>query len=339
MDTTHKQKLPLFFLIYISAFWGFYYQGNNSLNEFGTANFEWLYLTDGLLALPILCFICLKDKKEAALKAALMCCLVILIGSYIIPQESKIIWPYFEAGRYLILMAFLSFELATITTVYLAIKSALKQGANPELAISQPIKRMWGDTLVARLLTFEARMWVYALFSSGITISHFHGEKQFSYHKKDGAQSTLKGFIILIALELPFVHVLLHFIWTPFAACIVTALTAFGLIFFIAEYKAVSRRPISLTRDSLVIRYGIYEPRKIPLSNICSIAKCYCFIPRSRFVKRYNYSGTPNIVIQLVQPQGDVKRIYLGVDSPELFMKTVNESKQLYNQALQPKNC
>ena len=52
-----KSKIPFVFLISISLFWGIYYQGKHPLNDFGNANFEWLYLLDALIVLPVLCLI------------------------------------------------------------------------------------------------------------------------------------------------------------------------------------------------------------------------------------------------------------------------------------------
>ncbi len=117
MNTSLKQKIPLIFLVCVSIFWGFYYASNSSLNDFGAANYEWLFLIDGLLVLPLLCFLCIKDKKQAVIKALVMGCLVVLIGSYIIPEPSKFIWHYLESGRYVVLLAFLLFEVVAISTL------------------------------------------------------------------------------------------------------------------------------------------------------------------------------------------------------------------------------
>ncbi|VAW45595.1 hypothetical protein MNBD_GAMMA02-1353 [hydrothermal vent metagenome] len=327
MNKAVKQKTPLLFLVGISIFWGYYYQSNSRLNDFGAANYEWLFLLDGLLVLPILCFLCIKDKKQAAIKAVVMSCLVVLIGSYIIPEQNKFIWYYLESGRYVVLALFLLFEITAIVTVFLAIKAALNQGADADLAISQPIKRFLGDGAVAQILMFEARTWTYALFSKGITHQQFSGDEHFSYHQKDGAESNLFGFVILILIEIPLMHLLLHFTWSPMAATIATLLTFVSLVFFFAEYRALSRRPISISQDNLIIRYGLYAPLIIPLGNIASIENNQAYVPRSKQVKRYNYAGTANVVITLIQPEGSVQSIYLGVDSPVTLIEAVRQLK------------
>ncbi|WP_462173000.1 hypothetical protein [Pseudoalteromonas xiamenensis] len=97
---------------------------------------------------------------------------------------------------------------------------------------------------------------------------YYNGEQHFTYHQKGGAKSNLLGFILLIAFEMPIMHLVLHFIWSPLAANIVTLLTIFSLVFFITEYRAFSKRPISLFCNKLFIRYGLYQPLVIPLDNV-----------------------------------------------------------------------
>ncbi|NVJ66505.1 MAG: hypothetical protein HWE16_08440 [Gammaproteobacteria bacterium] len=324
MNKSLKNKIPLVFLLFISIWWGYYYQANSALNDFGQANFEWLYLLDGLLVLPILCLLCIKSKKEAFLKAVIYSCLVILIGSYIIPETSKFIWHYLEQGRYLILGLFLLFEITALLTVYLAIRVALNSNQDPDQAIAKPIKNFFGETAIANLLIFEARMWTYAFFAKKIRQESFIGTQHFSYHLKDGAQSNAIGFIILIAAEMPIMHLILHFLWSPLAANIITLLTLFSLAFFTAEYRAMSKRPISIDKNRLYIRFGIYNSKEINLENIESITKSSSLIKRNKSIKRYNFAGNPNIRIQLKQSYNNIDKIYLGLDKPEEFIGVLN---------------
>ena len=61
----------------------------------------------------------------------------------------------------------------------------------------------------------------------------------------------------------------------------------------------------------------------IEFSNIQSVSKNDVFIKRAKSIKRYNYSGIPNIKIELVNPIGKVKTVFLGVDQPPIFIHTV----------------
>lgn len=319
MPTLAKKNIPFLFLVIICAFWAFFYQSSNALNEYGAEKPEWLLFIDGLIVLPILCFLCVTDRKEASIKALAYGCLIILLGSFIIPQSSKVAWPYLESLRYFAIAAFIVVEVATIFTVFFAIKASLNKEKDPDIAISQPIESIVGKGVISALLSFEARVWTYALFSKNIKQHNFNGDIHFSCHKKDGTQSNQLGFILIILFELPIMHLLLHFIWSPFAANLTSGLTLLGLAFFLAEYKAIAIRPVSITPTSLIIRYGVWNPVEVSLSDIKSIQLNSCFIRRSNNVKRFNLAGNPNVEIQL----NSGKFIYLGVDSPSDFILTL----------------
>ena len=321
MPTLAKKNIPFIFLAVISVFWAFYYQSSNALNGYGIEKPEWLLLIDGLVVLPILCFWFVKDKKEAAIKAVAYSCLIILLGSLVIPESSKLVWPYLESLRYLAVAAFIALEITTILTVFFAIKASLTKDKDPDLAISKPIERVLGKGAISSLLSFEARVWTYALFSKKIRQQSFTGDCHFSCHKKDGAQSNQLGFIFIILFELPVMHLLLHFLWSPFAANFTTGLTLLSLVFFIAEYKAIVIRPISIVPDSIIIRYGIWNPLIIYLNEINHIQPNSNFIRRSGNVNRFNLAGNPNIEIKL----NSGKLIYLGVDSPNEFISTIEK--------------
>ncbi|KZN45116.1 hypothetical protein [Pseudoalteromonas luteoviolacea] len=323
MSPSVVSKFPLLFFIVISIWWGFYYQSNSSLNDFGQANFEFLYLLDAFIVLPIICFLAVKNKKEALLKAVALCCLAVWVGSYIIPESSKFIWPYLENGRYVVSALILLFEAAAIVTVILAIKTALYDDVDPDLAISQPIERFLGKSAVATILNFETRMWTFTLFAMRVKSENYQGSKHFTYHQKDGSQSNLLGFVFLIALEMPLMHLLLHFVWSPMAANVVTALSALSLVFFLAEYRAFAKRPISIDGHDLIIRYGLYQPFRVSLSNITSVNGNDTFVAREKNIKRYNYSGVPNVELVLAEPIGQIERIYLGVDNPQQFIASI----------------
>ena len=324
MKLISQQKIPLLFLVAISIFWAFYYQSSTLLNDMGQHTPEWLLFIDGLIVLPLLCLWCIKDKKEAIIKAFTYSCLIILLGSFVIPESSKLIWHYLESSRYLVIIGFILLEIITIITVFVAIKASLNKTIDPDLAISQPIEKLLGKGVISAILSFEARVWTYALFAKNINCDFFSGEQHFSYHKKDGTQSNQLGFIIIILFELPVMHLLLHFIWSPFAANLITGLTLLGLVFFIAEYKAIAIRPVSLTPTDIIIRYGVWNPLKISFSEITSIETNSHFIRRHNNVKRYNLSGNPNIAIKL--RLGNT--IYLGLDAPSKFISSIEKHRK-----------
>jgi len=153
----------------------------------------------------------------------------------------------------------------------------------------------------------------------------FQGQRHFNYHKKDGAQSNSLGFVFIMLFELPILHMLLHYLWSPMAANIVTMLTLMSIVFFIAEYRAMIRRPISLDNEFLIVRYGLWNVKKIPLENIEYVKENHEYVKRSSHVKRFNFSGIPNVMLGLKQEVDAVDIIYLGIDEVSIFIKEIQE--------------
>ncbi|WP_119969519.1 PH domain-containing protein [Shewanella japonica] len=317
------EKLPLVFLILMAASWWHFFNYDTWLNDFGQSKSDWLLLIDIGVTLPLLCFICIKPKKIALIKSIGYFALLVAVGSYIIPIQYQVVWPYLTNLRYLILCGFIVVELSVIACVIFAIKQAITKGLDPDFAIEKPIKRFIGDSAISKLIIFETRVWSFIFCSRLIHSSAYEGDEQFSYHLKDANQSNSLGFILMIAFEIPLMHLVLHFIWSPLAANIVTLLTALSLVFFVAEYLAMSRRPISIDDRQIYLRYGVFNVFTIALDNIKTIEFNQSVIRRQKGVKRYNFSGAPNIHIVLKTEIDDAKQIYIGVDSPKKMISLV----------------
>jgi hypothetical protein len=323
-----RQRLPFFVLLAMAASWLPYYLVPSEWNDFGAARQEWWLLIDGLIVLPLVCWLCIPQRKEALTKALLYACLMVLLGSWIIPEQHKLIWHWLEGGRYVLLLGFLVLELSAVLTVLLAIRLALKQGDDPDLAIQRPLQRWVGAGALSKLLAFEARVWTFALFASRIKPTMYRGEQHFSYHDKDAAQSNALGFLLLIALEMPLVHVLLHFVISAWFANLVTILTLLGAFFMWAEYCSMSRRPVSIHGDYLITRYALWPPVRVKLATIRSVRAHHGYVARSAQHRRFNYAGCPNLYLQLdSNGSGEQRDVYLGLDDPEQFIAALNAAR------------
>jgi len=292
-------------------------------------------MLDALVVLPVLCFFCESDKQKAWLKAAVLCCMAVFIGSVIIPEQNKVIFHYLESGRYVVIAILLMLEVSALLSVCMVARALLEKNEDPDIALKKPLENVFGQSVFTSFLQFEGRMWTFALFSSHVKSSAYNGEQHFFYDKKDGARSNLVGFIALMIIELPLVHLLLHFLWSSTAANITTGLTLFGLVFFFAEYKAVAKRPISINSNTIIIRYGLSQPLIISLTNISEIGLNAEFVKRAKGVKRFNYSGNPNVAIKLHSPINGKSAIYLGVNRSSDFISSVLQAKNAQSKVQQ----
>ena len=330
-----KKNIPLLFLIGATAFWSYYYTTVNWFNDYGENKREIWLLIDTLFTLPLLCFYCFwDDKKTAAIKTIVYISLLVLLGSYIIPELQKSVWPYLENLRYVAIVGFVIMELIAVFTVIFAIKASFDQNSDPDDAVAKPLIKNIRNPMLSSLMQVEARVWTYLLFPKKIKRENFKGVKHFNCHLKDGTHSFLLGFIILTCFELPIIHTLLYFLWTPFAANVVSGLTVLGLIYFIAQYRAIAKRPVSFTRKELIIRYSLSNPLVVDLNHIESIELNKKYIPRNKKHKRYNLFGIPNIKIHLKPTKKrDFNAVYLGLDNPQAFINYYHSLSTLENQS------
>ncbi|WP_153916225.1 PH domain-containing protein [Shewanella sp. TC10] len=330
--TTQSQvwvsKISLISFLLLLFAWYYFFNTDNWLNEYGFANQDWLFLIDIAISMPLICFLCIKSVNQALIKSIGYFALFVTFGSYFIPGEDQTIWPYLTDLRYLILVIFVFMEFSAIYCVFVAIKNAVSIKTDPDLAIESAVKSTFGANTISSILILEARVWYFIFCSRSINPNLYYGERAFFYHFKDSQQSNALGFILMIAFEIPLMHLLLHFIWTPFAANIITGLTLLSLVFFIAEYLAMSLRPITIDKQNIFIRYGVFNTMTVPILNIQSISTSHGFIKRQPHIKRYNFSGVPNIEIALATPIGDITHIYIGVDSPNAFIDAVTSHNQ-----------
>jgi hypothetical protein len=178
---------------------------------------------------------------------------------------------------------------------------------------------------------FEARIWSYGLFMRKGERLKFRGEQHFSYDKNEGNASNQFALIMLMLFEMPLSHLLVHLVAVkPMMAWIVDALSLWSVLYLVAEYRASHWRPVSLDRDAILLRYGVFATdRTVPYAMIESVARCGGEVRRERGLLRLRQFARPNVEIRLragstlagfsgrAQP---VSRICIGLDKPDAFI-------------------
>lgn len=122
---------------------------------------------------------------------------------------------------------------------------------------------------------------------------------------------------------------ILHFVIAQFSqsfAWISTILVLITSVFMWAEYRATLARPVSLSDDTLYLRYGTLTDRKIALSDILS-ARALSWKDKSRMcdtanksMKATRYQGCGAANVELVLER---EIMQLGLDEPEQFLSAL----------------
>ena len=142
-------------------------------------------------------------------------------------------------------------------------------------------------TWLSDMLAFEASALYYA-FLSWKRIER--PNNTFTYHRNSGNIALFGAAILIVAAE----TFVLHFIlaeWNEVLAWAVTIPSLYMLLQLFAHIKAVYQRPIEITSNKLIVRYGLLGDTEINLDNILSVECCSTFPEGVNDIKRVSLLG------------------------------------------------
>jgi len=120
----------------------------------------------------------------------------------------------------------------------------------------------------------------------------------FTYHRTNGYGALGFALLIVTIAEAIPVHLLVTR-WSPRGAWLLTALAAYGMLWFLADYRATRLRPILLDDDTLCLRTGLRWTVRIPRTHIVAIHKK---APKAEPFLRATLPGTTPLWIELSEP-------------------------------------
>ncbi len=133
-----------------------------------------------------------------------------------------------------------------------------------------------------------------------------------------------------MVFDIPIAHLLLHFLWSPTAAWVATALTAWGLLYLVADYRATLARPVSLGVAALHVRCGALAcDAVIPYAAIAAVARVPHPERRLPGKRYFRHQGVMNVEITLrpgsalptlLGSDKAASHLVLGVDDPAQFV-------------------
>jgi len=98
------------------------------------------------------------------------------------------------------------------------------------------------------------------------------GAAYFTAHRQNAWVSVVVGLLLALAAELFPVHILIAR-WSEVAAWIVTALSAYGGLWLLADLQAMRLRPTRLDEDGLVVRVGLRWEVPVAFEDVARIER------------------------------------------------------------------
>ncbi len=181
---------------------------------------------------------------------------------------------------------------------------------------------------VSEAIAFEMAVVYFSLFSWRRRPHVPPGTRAFTYHRTSGYGALGFAFLIVTLAEAIPLHLLVAR-WSTRVAWLLTVLAAYGLLWFLADYRATRLRPILLDEETLCLRAGLRWTVRIPRDRIVAIHRKG---PKSEAFIRAALPVITPLWIELAEPvtaqgpYGKLKQarwISLGVDDAKAFREAL----------------
>jgi len=180
---------------------------------------------------------------------------------------------------------------------------------------------------LVRILVTELSIIHYGLFSWRNRPRFTTDGGVFTYHQKSGLGLVVGVFLVLIAVETPFLHLFIASKF-PVLAWVVTALGVYGVVFILGDFNATRWRPIRVKDGRLKLKTGLRWRLSVPLSDISRVETTTLDIEDKEGLLNCAVIGNQNLVIYLTRThtavgiygfEKEFDRIAVTVDEPALF--------------------
>jgi len=276
--------------------------------------------------------------QEFLIKAVLLAAAGLSFGYLALPNVRDVLAALIKQNKVALALTYGTFELLVLALLVRKVRGMLRASGNVDAVLRASLSDKFGKGWLGRLAHFEARIWYYGLFMRKDAQLQFEGQQHFSYANNDGNVHHQFCLVMLLMFDMPISHCFIHFALSAKLAWLMTALEAWNLLYFVAQYRASKVRPVSLGAETLHIRYGVLSrDLDLPLHLVARAVPMQDSDERQRGERRYRQFGFLNVMIELrdgarlpniFHVPRPVRRIAISVDEPAQFMQALNYAIQ-----------
>ncbi len=301
---------------------------------------------DLLFTIPAIYFLLIRKKAIPKITVVPFFVMGMLIAFQIIPKEHQFILKWVKTWIFPIVeLSVILFLVYKIQQIRIQYKAHTLQKPDFFTAL-QEASRAVIPGKVSTLLTMEIAVIYYGfIYWKRKKLS----KNEFTYHKNSGTIALLIALIGIIGIETYVLHILL-LKWNHIAAWIVSGASIYSGVQIFGFLKSITKRPISIENNTLLIRYGILSEVSIPIKDIVSIditSKDIELDSTTRKLSPFGNLENHNIVITLQKEyilnglygsKKSFQTLVLFVDQKEDFKTMIENNPNFLNQHVEKSN-
>jgi hypothetical protein len=168
-------------------------------------------------------------------------------------------------------------------------------------AFGRAVRDVFGTSFLTGFVIAEVSTWYYALFRWRTKPEVEEGTTAFTSHRRVGWGAVLLALSMAVLVESFATHVLVARLSTR-VAWVLTALSAYGLLWLLGDYRALVLRPTLLGPTALRLRIGTRWQLDVPLRDISAVRPYVPEGARSEGFRRATVLGPPTHTLLLRRP-------------------------------------
>lgn len=292
--------------------------------------------TDIAFGIPLLFYLLVVRKyKLSLITLAPVFILSSIVASFILPDTHHYYLNFVQQG-----LIFLELLLASVGI--LKIRAIIKTYHQTEFITPDFIEKLYrtftslfGVSKVNGIVVSEVATFYYLFFFWQKKREVYPHQQQFTYHKNSGYVAIWAVFVFLMLLETVIFH-LIAMRWSEAFAWGLSALSIYGLVFFVADLTAIFKRPIVVDGGQLYLRIGLRWRVLIPIRVIEQVEEVKNWEGGEKDLLKASLMGQPDVVLHLREPvlvkglygiTKQVTKIAIQLDEVEKFKKALYGSE------------